>query len=106
MNDICLRTLKRWRKSFLGDGDEVDRRKRSARLVGHRLSKEERQRILLTCNQPKYSALPPVQIVPILNDQGLYIGSEQACIGYCTRLVSCTAADGLDCRRNRALYSA
>ena len=26
---ICLRTLKRWRKAFLGDGDGVDRRKGS-----------------------------------------------------------------------------
>jgi hypothetical protein len=27
---ICLRTLKRWRKDFLGDGDGKDRRKGSA----------------------------------------------------------------------------
>ena len=31
---ICLRTLKRWRKTFLGDGDGVDRRKGSARRWG------------------------------------------------------------------------
>ena len=30
---ICLRTLKRWRKAFLGDGDGVDRRKSSALLT-------------------------------------------------------------------------
>ena len=70
---ICLRTLKRWRKAFLGDGDDVDRRKGSARLVGHRLSEEERQRILLTCNQPEYAALPPGQIVPALADQKLLL---------------------------------
>jgi putative transposase len=75
---ICLRTLKRWRKAFLGDGDGVDRRKGSARLVGHRLSEEERQRILLTCNQPEYAALPPGQIVPALSDQKLFIGSESS----------------------------
>ena len=75
---ICLRTLKRWRKAFLGDGDGVDRRKGSARLVGHRLSEEERQRILLTCNQPEYAALPPGQIVPALADQKLFIGSESS----------------------------
>ena len=50
---IYLRTLKRWRKTFLGDGDGVDRRKGNARLVDHRLSEKERQRILLTCNQPE-----------------------------------------------------
>ena len=75
---ICLRTLKRWRKAFLGDGDGVDRRKGSACLVCHRLSEEERQRILLTCNQPEYAALPPGQIVPALADQKLFIGSESS----------------------------
>ena len=75
---ISLRTLKRWRKAFGGDGDGVDRRKGSDRLVGHRLSEEERQRILLTCNQAEYASLPPGQIVPALADQGLYIGSESS----------------------------
>ncbi|WP_432785356.1 helix-turn-helix domain-containing protein [Cyanobium sp. BSA11S] len=75
---ICLRTLKRWRKAFLGDGDGEDRRKGSPRKVAHRLSEEERQRILLTCNQPEYASLPPGQIVPALADQGLFIGSESS----------------------------
>ena len=75
---ISLRTLKRWRKAFQGDGDGKDRRKGSPRLVVHRLSEEERQRILLTCNQPEYASLPPGQIVPALADQGLYIGSESS----------------------------
>ncbi|MEA5411463.1 IS3 family transposase [Synechococcus sp. BA-120 BA3] len=75
---ISLRTLKRWRKACLGDGDGRDRRKGSSRLVSHRLSEEERQRILLTCNQPEYASLPPGQIVPALADQGLYIGSESS----------------------------
>ena len=74
----CLRTLKRWRKAFGGDGDGKDRRKGSPRHVAHRLSEEERQRILLTCNQPQYASLPPGQIVPALADQGLYIGSESS----------------------------
>ena len=75
---ICLRTLKRWGKSLVGDGDGKDDRKGSPRLVSHRLSDEERQRILLTCNQPEFAALPPGQIVPILADRGLYIGSERS----------------------------
>ncbi len=75
---ICLRTLKRWRKAFGGDGVGEDRRKGSPRHVAHRLSEEERQRILLTCNQPEFAALPPGQIVPALADQGLYIGSESS----------------------------
>ena len=60
---ICLRTLKRWRKAFGGDGDGMDRRKGSPSAIAHRLSEEERQRIMLTCNQPEYAALPPGQIV-------------------------------------------
>jgi putative transposase len=75
---ICLRTLKRWRRAFVGDGDGKDRRKGRPRLVVHRLSEEERQRILLTCNQPAYASLPPGLIVPALADQGLYIGSKSS----------------------------
>ena len=44
--------------------------------MAHRLSGEERQRILLTCNEPEFAALPPGQIVPVLADRWLYIGSE------------------------------
>jgi len=75
---ICLRTLKRWRKALIGDGGGHDRRKGSPRRVLHRLSEEERQRILLTCNQAEYASLPTGQIVPALADQGLYIGSESS----------------------------
>jgi putative transposase len=72
---ICLRTPKRWRNAFADDGDGHDRCKGSPRLVWHRLSEEERQRILLTCNQAEYASLPPSQIAPALADQGLYFGS-------------------------------
>jgi len=75
---ICLRTLKRWRKASADDGDGHDRRKGSPRLVLHRLSEEELQRILLTCNQVDYASLPPGQIVLALADEGLYIGSESS----------------------------
>ena len=75
---VGLTTLQRWRRQFAGDGDGLDRRKGSHRLVSHRLTDEERQRILLTCNQPEFAALPPGQIVPILADRGIYIGSERS----------------------------
>ncbi|HYP04048.1 MAG TPA: IS3 family transposase [Cyanobium sp.] len=75
---VGLSTLQRWRRQFAGDGDGLDRRKGSHRLVSHRLSDEERQRILLTCNQPEFAALPPGQIVPALADRGVYIGSERS----------------------------
>ena len=99
---ICLRTLKRWRKDFLGDGDGKDRRKGSARLVAHRLSEEERQRILLTCNQPQYASLPPGQIVPALADQKLFIGSESSFYRVLHRQGSATAAGVPGCHRNQA----
>jgi len=75
---ICLRTLKPWRKACLRDCGGHDCRKCSPRLVSHRLSEEERQRILLTCNLSEYASLPPGQIVLTLADQGLYIGSESS----------------------------
>jgi transposase len=76
--EVGLTTLQRWRRQFAGVGDGLDRRKGSHRLVSHRLSDEERQRILLTCNEPEFAALPPGQIVPILADRGLFIGSERS----------------------------
>ena len=75
---ICLRTLKRWRKALSGDGDGQDHRKGSPRLVSHKLSEEEGQRILLTCDQSVYASLPPAKIVPALAYQGLYIRSESS----------------------------
>lgn len=65
---ICLSTLKRWLKIVIGDGVGYERRKVCQRLVAHKLSQEERQRILLTCYQAEYSSLPPGQIVPPLAD--------------------------------------
>jgi len=75
---VGFTTLQRWRRQFAGDGDGLDGRKGSHRLVSHRLTDEERQRILLTCNEPEFAALAPGQIVPILADRGVYIGSERS----------------------------
>jgi hypothetical protein len=76
---ICLRTLKRWRKAFLGDGDGKERPKASSRLVVHRLSEEERQRIRASISAPR-----------------------AAFTGSYTRQGSGTAAGGPGCLRNRA----
>ncbi len=75
---VGLTTLQRWRREFRADGNGVDRCKGSTRKVAHRLSVDEGQRILLTCNEPKYADLPPGQIVPDLADQGIYIDSERS----------------------------
>ena len=74
--DVGLITLQRWWRQFAGVGDGLDCRKGSHRVVSHCLSEEERQRILLTCKQPEFGALPPGQNEPILADRGLFIGSE------------------------------
>ncbi len=71
-------TLQRWRRQFAGDGYGLDGLKGSPRQVSHCLTQEERQRILDTCNQKGFSGLPPGQIVSILADQGLYVGSERS----------------------------
>jgi len=46
------------RRKLAGDGDGLDRRKGSQRHVMQGLTDEERQRILLTCNEPEFAALP------------------------------------------------
>jgi transposase InsO family protein len=50
---VGFTTLQRWRRQFADVGDGLDRRKGSHHLVSHRLSDEERQRILFTCNEPE-----------------------------------------------------
>ena len=44
-----------------------------------KLSDEERDRIVATCNVPEFASLPPSQIVPRLADQGIWIASESSC---------------------------
>jgi putative transposase len=75
---IRSRTLKRWQRAFLSDVDGKGRRKGSPRLVVHRLREEERQRILLTCNQPEYASLLPALGVARGGRRGEYIGSESS----------------------------
>jgi hypothetical protein len=99
---VGLFTLQRWRRQFAGDGDGLDGRKGSPRQVYHRLTDEERQRILLTCNQPEFAALPPGQIVPILAERGWYHTSEKtastaqsaASTGFCMPRVRSIAVAG------------
>ena len=77
---VGLITLQRWRRQFADDGDGLNGRKGSPRQVYLRLTDEKRQRILLTCNQPEFAALPPGQIVPILADRGLYNSFGEDCV--------------------------
>jgi len=78
--EIDVRTLQRWKDVLRNKEDLVDRRKVAAarRVPGNKLSDEERQEILATCNKPEFQSLPPSQIVPRLADNGEYIASESS----------------------------
>ncbi|WP_254940905.1 helix-turn-helix domain-containing protein [Cyanobium sp. Morenito 9A2] len=78
LQGLDLSALQRWRRQFAGDGDRLYRRKGSHRLISHRPTDEERHRILPTCDQPEFAALPPGQIMAALATRGVYIGSERS----------------------------
>lgn len=73
--EMILRTLKRYFKAFVDDETPTI----SGKVLvawSHRLSQQQNERILLTCNQAQCAALPPGQIALVLGGQGLYIRSE------------------------------
>jgi putative transposase len=71
---ICLRTYRRWTRH----GEvKADGRPQAVRPApSNRLSEEERRQILQVCNEPRFTSLPPSQIVPRLADEGRYLASE------------------------------
>jgi len=74
---LSPRTLRRWQ----GPDGEIreDRRPCAERPVpANKLSQEERDRIVVTCDGPEFASLPPSQIVPRLADRGTYIASESS----------------------------
>ena len=73
---LATRTLRRWGVMIRSEGFSADRRKGAHRHVSHRFSREERQIVLQTVNDPRFADLTPSQIVAILAEEGLYVGSE------------------------------
>jgi putative transposase len=75
MAGIELRTLQRWQAA---DGLVVgDRRPQAVRPPpGHALSEAERAQVLAVANEPRFAAVPPARIVPMLADEGVYLASE------------------------------
>jgi putative transposase len=73
---ICSRTLRRWVLDISGQGFSVDRRKGSPREVVHRFTVKERQRVIDSVNDPRFADLTPAQIVAILAEERIYVGSE------------------------------
>lgn len=74
---IDVRTLQRWKAGqglLAGDG-----RPQAVRPVpSHALSEAERARLLEVANEPRFAAVPPVRIVPMLADEGVYLASESS----------------------------
>lgn len=71
---ISERTWRRWR----GSDDLADKRKGAEKHCPHALSEAEKAHIVAVCNQPRYTSLPPSQIVPRLADEGIYLASERS----------------------------
>jgi len=74
---IDLRTLQRWKAQdglVVGDG-----RPQAVRPVpSHTLSAAERAELLRVANEPRFAAVPPARIVPMLADEGIYLASESS----------------------------
>ena len=72
-----MRTLQRWQahEGFTqGDG-----RPQAVRPIpSHALSPHERARLLAVANEPRFAAVPPARIVPMLADEGVYLASESS----------------------------
>jgi transposase InsO family protein len=47
-------------------------------MPSHALSPQERAALLAVANEPRFAAVPPARIVPMLADEGVYLGSESS----------------------------
>ena len=77
---ITLRTLQRW-QGAAGENGVVcaDARPLAVRPVpAHALSAAERAQIVSIANEPRFAAIPPARIVPMLADEGIYVASESS----------------------------
>ncbi len=71
---ISKRTYNRWRKST---NDYIDERITCVRPEPvNKLSQDERKLILKMMNSEEFASKAPCEIVPILADRGIYLGSE------------------------------
>ena len=74
---IDVRTLQRWKAHeglIASDG-----RPQAVRPVPrHALSEAERAELLRVANEPRFAAVPPARIVPMLADEGVYLASESS----------------------------
>jgi putative transposase len=47
-------------------------------MPSHALSPDERARLLAVANEPRFAAVPPARVVPMLADEGVYLASESS----------------------------
>src|ERR1035438_1273438 len=74
---IELRTLQRWKAH--GGLTAGDGRPHAVRpMPSHALSPAERAQLLAVANEPRFAAVPPARIVPMLADEGVYLASESS----------------------------
>jgi putative transposase len=74
---IELRTLQRWKaEQGLETGDGRPQAVRPT--PSHALSAEERAALLGAANESRFADVPPARIVPMLADEGIYLGSESS----------------------------
>jgi len=76
---IDVRTLQRWKSDAGRQLRSGDARPHMVRPTPARaLSAAERERVLAVANEPRFAALPPARIVPMLADDGVYLASESS----------------------------
>jgi putative transposase len=91
---IDVRTLQRWKaRQGLTAGDGRPQAVRP--MPSHALSPEERAALLAAANEPRFASVPPARIVPMLADEGVYLGSESS-------MARVLRAHGQNARRGRA----
>ena len=69
---ISVRSLQRWESNGIRDS-----RKGAEKAVPRKLSSNEQQAIIETCNSERFKDLNPHQIVPQLAQEGSYLASER-----------------------------
>ena len=69
---IDIKTFKRWKE------DPEDKRKGPLTAPANKLTLVEVQEIVRVSTSAEYVDLPPSQIVPMLADKGVYLGSESS----------------------------
>jgi transposase InsO family protein len=74
MLGLTVRTIARWR----AQGGGTDGRAEAGVSPAHKLTPEERARVVHYATSAEYRDLSPRQIVPLLADQGVYLASESS----------------------------